>query len=745
MHMVGDSNRFPKNVFPGRDGNIIFALGMILLAVVCVAYVGVKLEWTLAEGARFVGGIVLLWAPVTFLCFVVLEDQVRETDVRFCLSLGASYSLTVVSYFAFSVLGVLEGFYVLQAVAVVAAFLLLWRRSRQVNLLAQIRQGFRPDWFLILIVAASLVVNIYYQVPLTVRPDSGDISLNVYLDHLYHTGLDYELARHVPPLQASVAGELPERAYHMFSHLVTVLIDRFTSQNDMLRAHLVYHYIIIEILLCLIPYALGRVLTGSKVGGYISALMMYLLAYACPAILPNSINYFYFTLFPHMTSGLQPALMTSPQMYASFVVLYATLLGMALVARRYSERLSHHKLLFLTALIVVVGLRFRVQMFIAVAPAFLLLVIFMGLRSGLQLNVIIDLRKSLLLLKGRMRVRRMRPFYFFIVLLTLFLSWLLYKEMSLPVYLQDTAIVGFGYNGLTADPNSFFNSWPFAPGVLAWVNQSFTDQNTRLWVWQVISLIGFTLLNIVGVPLLLSTICVYLRKTFNRSLGLYSWFTLLCVVITIIGSMVIVTGYDNYSVGGQMTFEARWYLFPFAAVVLYIPVRWVQKHLAWPSATWMVLVILCVINVQQLTNDNPYREIWSVLQGGTLMKGEYEALIYIREHTPSNAVIMTREDLFSGFLVYAVSGISGRAAYLEKSYFTDVLLSTSHQDRAGTLRTLWSTTDSQEFCQTLQATPATFVIIGRDTLPPVLDRQSCVHPIWVSSDQNYTIWQVQRD
>ena len=64
---------------------------------------------------------------------------------------------------------------------------------------------------------------------------------------------------------------------------------------------------------------------------------------------------------------------------------------------------------------------------------------------------------------------------------------------------------------------------------------------------------------------------------------------------------------------------------------------------------------------EQLTNANPYRLIWSLNPGSTILKGQYEALIYIREHTPPEAVIMTQEDLFRGHITFAVSESVGES------------------------------------------------------------------------------------
>lgn len=722
MYMSGGAKRLPTKPKPlTRADKLIYALGAIVFVVVCLVYLGLKLEWTFLESLRFILGIVLLWGPFALLCFAVLEDRIEETDVRLCLSLVASYTLSTAIYFVCSVLGLRSGFFILQGVAVLVAAIMIWRRSRPMSLFTLVKRSFHPNWLLLLILSASLVVNIHYQIPFEVQPDSGNWVYKIFGDHLYESGLSAELERHVPPLQSIEVGGLPERAYHMFPHLTTALIALYSGQDDMLRVHIVYHYIAIELLLCLVPYALGKVLTRSNVGGYIAALLMYLLTYSFPPIVPNNIGYFYFTLFPHMSSGLQPMALTSPQMYSSIVVLYATLLGMALVARHYFDELPHDLLLFLTALFVVAGFRFRIQMFIGVAPAFLLMV-------------------------GYMWLRRRRRFYLFVAGLTVILSGLIYLEMSSPVYLRFTADVGIGYNGLTANPDFFINSWPFAPNVLAWVNQTFADTNLRQWVWQIISFPSFTLLNVIGIPLLLATLYCYLRKNLRQGLALYNWFTLLTIVITMVGSVVIVTTYDLYSVAGQMPFETRWYIFPFAAVVIYNLLHWLQKYLRLAPRVWIGLTIVCVIAAYQLNlNNNPDTISQALLTTpSTILKGQYETLIYIREHTPPESVIMEANGMFHGSVNNAISGIGGRAAYYEGSFLVGFALAVAQQDRPAIVDHLWATDDPLEFCQTLRATPATHLLIDMGGPPVVLAQQTCIQRVWISSDGIYTLWQVNR-
>jgi len=102
----------------------------------------------------------------------------------------------------------------------------------------------------------------------------GGMIYDGFPDRLYHVGLAYELSRHIPPRQATIRGGTPERAYHHFMHLTTMLIGPYSGQPDMLRAHLIYHYAVIQILMCLL-LSIGRTLASSRVAGYCTLALTY--------------------------------------------------------------------------------------------------------------------------------------------------------------------------------------------------------------------------------------------------------------------------------------------------------------------------------------------------------------------------------------------------------------------------------------------------------------------------------------
>jgi hypothetical protein len=98
----------------------------------------------------------------------------------------------------------------------------------------------------------------------------------------------------------------------------------------MLRAHLVYHYAVIQVLMCLLLYGIGKTLAASRVAGYCALALMYVAVPPAPNLCPapaaaglpfKIFPFFYFTVFPHLSSGLDPVSLLSPQMYSGLVAI----------------------------------------------------------------------------------------------------------------------------------------------------------------------------------------------------------------------------------------------------------------------------------------------------------------------------------------------------------------------------------------------------------------------------------------
>ncbi|HVO23059.1 MAG TPA: hypothetical protein VMW56_05465, partial [Candidatus Margulisiibacteriota bacterium] len=193
----------------------------VLNAIGMAAYLAVT-GWGVLEVLRFIAGVVMLWGPLGLLLYRLLATEVPDRIVRGALSVTAAYALTTVIYFTFAVVQFEAGFYVLQA-AVGGAAILPYARAWRAGMGVRLREFWESiDWVLTTLVTVSILLNIPYQIPVKDLPDR--VSLALYEDHLYHVGQVYELARHVPPRQQAIRAGVPERAYHMFSHLTTMLL-----------------------------------------------------------------------------------------------------------------------------------------------------------------------------------------------------------------------------------------------------------------------------------------------------------------------------------------------------------------------------------------------------------------------------------------------------------------------------------------------------------------------------------------
>ena len=192
-------------------------------------------------------------------------------------------------------------------------------------------------------------------------------------DATYLASLAYELDRQTPAAQQPARAGLKERAYHHFPHLNTMLIARYTGQPDMLRALLVYHFTVVEVLLCLSFFCIVRRVTGNRWASYFAVALVYVFAIPMTPVVPNDINYFFFTWHTHGTSNLEPSIIAAPQMYCALPVIFGTLLLILQISVRLSQRQAAGVLAVLAGLLAAVLMRFRVQTFLILFPSVMML------------------------------------------------------------------------------------------------------------------------------------------------------------------------------------------------------------------------------------------------------------------------------------------------------------------------------------------------------------------------------------
>lgn len=700
------------------------------ITLFALIYYLVMTEWNVVEFLRFGVGIILLWMPLGSLFYLLLKRQVQEPIVRFTFSAIASYTLTTLIYFGLAVLQLELLFYIGGIAIFIGLIIYSIHKKFWFNIQIHSLSWRQFDWILALLIAVSLVVNIPYQITWKFTPTTNTYRLTLFADHLYHTGQAYELARHVPPLQQSTRAGTPERAYHMFPHLTTMLLSRFTGQTDMLRVHIVYHYIIIEIGMCLALYSIVKTLTRSRVAGYLATATMYITAISYPPLKKNDIGYFYFTLFPHVSSGIEPAILTSPQMYSGMLVAYGILLGVLLISISCYKKQPVNVLIIITAIMVVATSRFRIHVFLPILPGFVLMTAYGWKRT----------RQRVYLVAAGVAVA---------------LSLLIYLEIQSPIYLSGTASLKLGFNNLT-DPDNWTNwmtSWPFSTNIYQLISRFIHNSTVFKWLWQIVSMSAFTVLNMIGIPLLIITSIFILSKPARQEFFLFTNLIVWLVVVSTFGAICLTTNYDNYSVGAQLLLPTRWYPFLLMIPGLYQVYQCVRPHLSLSISMQISAVVAFLVlslTAQQLARPSL---LTTNLRSDevNLNASERMAMAYIHDNTPSNSVILKNKDIDN--YVFLLSGITGRAAYLEAADSTveeQSLKVYPSDNRRQIIKDLWATSESERFCRLLTTTLATH-LIEFSTYPLLVNDTACMQSIWESSNkvipassENVTIWKINR-
>ena len=705
-------------------GNRLIQVCLIMGSVVAMLYYLFATGWTILELPRVLIGVAALWGPATAVIYLILRTQVVDGLARFTLSAIASYALTTLAYFGASVLGVTALFYA-ASIALTVGIVAYLVRTRAWTQLASAPKLKSIDWILVSLIAASLTVNIRYQTAYSLSPDTGARTLLLNGDQTYYTGLVYELARHVPPLQQSTTAGIPERAYHMLPHLTTMLVAQFTGQGDVMRAHLVYEYTIIEILMCLVFYCIVKMLTRSRWGGYIGVALLYIFALPTLPLINNSAPFFFFTYYPYASSGLEPVAITTPQMYSGLLVLFGIMLGVLMVSIRSYTRQSVSALLILLAVIVGAMLRFRIQIYIPLIAGFLLIACY-----------------------GFWRTRQKA--YIAAIVVAVVVSALLYIEMQSSAYLENTTRLVIGNNELTFSADHWWlNTWPFSDIVRSWFSSIFQDKATFAWAWQIVSMSCFVLFNMLGIPLVLASV-IYLRsRPAFREWKLYTALTGCLLVASAIGAMIIATNYDIYSVGGQMLLHICWYALPLMSIGVWHIFLFVKAHLSWSRRVWLAGItaaVLIAIVAQQVRPPSFLQVSTRGDEPLTFSANEWSALSYIHDILPQESVIISNRHLEPYIAVF--SGIGGRAGYYEYTVSSLGTLPSRlgpQENRAERIRSLWSATNPEQFCSLLTSTVATNLVEYSNS-PLLAQNTPCMQQTWSSDGpgEKIIIWGIKR-
>ncbi|MEH2082667.1 MAG: hypothetical protein V7K89_22605 [Nostoc sp.] len=697
-----------------------------------VYYLG-ETQWNVVELLRFGLGVIFLWMPLGALFYLLLKRQVQKPIVRFTFSAIASYTLTTLIYFGLAVFYLELLFYIGQIAIFIGLIIYSTRRKNWLNIQIQSLSWRQFDWVLALLIAASLVVNIPYQITWKYSPTTNTYQSLLNFDYNYFVGRAYELARHVPPLQQATRAGIPERAYHMFSHLTAMLLSRFTGQTDMLRTQLVYHYIIIEIGMCLSLYSIVKILTNSKVAGYLATATMYIVAIPYFPLIEKALGYFhfYFNLFPQFTNSIEFTIVTSPQMYSGMLVAYGIFLGVLLISVRYYKKQPVSIVLLVTSIMVVATSRFQAIVFLPMLPGFVLLTAYSWKRT-------------------RQRV------YLIAAGLAVALSLVMFLEMQSPIYLSGSASLKLGFNNITNFEYStnWINDWPFSTNIYALLNSLIHNSTVLKWVWQIISTSAFVVLMIIGIPLLIISSIYFSSKPARQEFLLFTSLIVWMPVASTLGAICLTNDYDGSSLGSELLIVQGWYLFLLIIPGLYQVYRFFQLNLYLAQSIQICVVVAFVVlslATQQLTKPNKLGMTYNS-QKLEISASEQLALAYLHDNMPQNSVMLTNKYIHD-YSVLA-SSITGRSAYLELTSDEDPLNRQSlkiypSDNREKVIKDLWTTSQSEQFCRLLTTTPVTHVI-EYSTHPLLINNPFCMQSIWESSNkilassEKVTIWKINR-
>jgi hypothetical protein len=670
-------------------------------------------------------GLAALWLPLGALFYDLLRTEIADGVDRLTFASLASLSLTTLCYFGCAELHVGFLFYAMQA-GLLGRFLWRFLSPRGWRVVQNWWQAIRTDLLnpiLPLIVVGSLITCIKYNTYLHEQPD-GSALLVTYHDNTYQAGQAYELARHIPPRQNAVRAGQPERAYHCFPQVTIGLIGRFTLQGDLMRADLVYRHSVLEALTCLTLFCLGRWLSGCAGGGYLAASLMFIIVYPFPAFIPSYLNYYFFTVEPHVSSFLEPIVITMTQGLCSVPLVYAISLGLLIAGGRVRSGQPVAWLPLILGLMTAAEMRFRVQVFAPLVPGFLVLMVYFWIRSR---------KWSFALAIGA----------------CLLVSALLQLEMRSAAYLKSSSEVLLTLNGL-AKTFRWMNLWPFHREILRWLLQRLGRTAVLDWTWQVVCLTAFVCLNICGIPMMIAVL-VYLARSKSWTDHLPLTVIMLSLAIgSLAGGILLNTTYDNYSLGGEMLVNVCVYGFPVYCLLIWQIVNWFWSKWS-PSprmASRLVFAVLVLgVSTQYAFPVTELRAHLSTAGATRLSPAVRGALSYLHDQTPAGSVVASATQLNPRVSVY--SGVGGRACYLEylNQQVVDMLPGViTTEERSENLLRIWSAQSDDQMRRALDATPINYLVEFSDR-PLSMRPQGCLRRAWEGSDpdgRKVSIWEVLR-
>ena len=699
-------------------------IGVLLCLVLILAYFSVCGIWQADDviaGFRLAG---ILWFPPAFLIYRWIRCSCVDSIEALTLAAAGSFSvMTAVNSF-FNTLAVwwppagllwpatIAGCVCSAAAIAVRSALRVWNNAGTSSDQRQL------PWLLIFLIIGSLAVTARYERAWSTEEDGKSLRFVLNGDQTYFAAVAHELQRSNPPEQHPTRAGVPERAYHHFPHLTLAIAGVVSGQSDLLRLSLVVIYPMLVAMQVLLAYCIARCLGGANAGALAGGIIFIAAVPMEPWI--STQPFFYFTLFPHATSTIEPTLLTSPQALYGLIPGMAAILGLLISLRETTDAASATRVSALTIVLVALTIKFRVHCFLVLAPTVF---------GFLVLNAWCRRRWLLLAPLG----------------LGAIVIGLQLAEMRLPSYLSQSQSVSLGFNDIL-QVSSFYSEWPGSLIFKDIVLNVFGPSLSGEIVWSFGCLCCFCILNMIGLPMVLAAAATIRTCFMTPGMKHCGFIPLVIFCGTVSSSLLVRSGYDSYSVGGQIPFHLGWYLFPWSAAGLSIALSWLSNRLEiihrWRLS--LGVVIACSFVVWQIVRGPGPIERKNFSESLVVSPDDIAALAFVRTRTPKDAVVLTAL-LQPNYALW--SGIGGRRTYLDyipAGKALDPALPPNGQVdfRIRVIQRLQATTREDEFAAILRETQVTHII-------EMVARPLQIHPLsmlrqcWDSPRGSIRIWEVR--
>jgi hypothetical protein len=294
--------------------------------------------------------------------------------------------------------------------------------------------------------------------------------------------------------------------------------------------------------------------------------------------------------------------------------------------------------------------------------------------------------------------------------------------------MRGTAEVHFALNHLS--DLAFYRVWPFSSSLEALLPK---------WTWQIVCIAGFTVWDILGIPLCIALVLVPAIMKRSQAIGYY-----LFTMGLILGSMVMATcvtmGYDPYSVPGQFLYHFGWYALPLGGVGVTWLVLYVQRRLRDASILFMTIALIC--GVATAWTQHQFVRI-QPLQRVVISSAAWDAFHYLKESTPENAIVLSssEQDRKLGL----VSGLGARSGYVDMApnpVDTQALRLNPSDNRPLALAAMTAARDPVTLCSVVIATPITHIL--EQASNPLMPNLPCLERRWAESRGVTAVWRVIR-